>query len=111
MESPALSYPKERFERALAHLESHADVYAGAAKLVHADFGPKHVLVNGGVRALIDFKVCRGGDPVYDIATWDIYFHNSLRTEWLLDRIESRPKGKLSRRDAIDAVDAERARR
>lgn len=29
----------------------------------------------------------------------------------MLDRIESRPKGKLSRRDAINAVAAERARR
>jgi hypothetical protein len=29
----------------------------------------------------------------------------------MLDRIERRPKGRLSRRDAIDAVDAERARR
>jgi hypothetical protein len=29
----------------------------------------------------------------------------------MLDRIDRRPKGRLSRRDAIAAVDAERARR
>ena len=29
----------------------------------------------------------------------------------MLDRIESRPKGKLSRQDAINAIAAERARR
>lgn len=29
----------------------------------------------------------------------------------MLDRIGQRPKGRLPRRDAIDAVDAERARR
>lgn len=31
--------------------------------------------------------------------------------EEMLDRIERRPKGRLSRRDAIDAVAAQRARR
>ncbi len=29
----------------------------------------------------------------------------------VLDRIENRPKGRLSRQEAIDSIDAERARR
>jgi fructosamine-3-kinase len=78
-------YAGDRFDRALAVLEAHADVYDARPRLVHGDFGAKHVLADERLRALIDFEVCLGGDPAYDVAAWDIYFHNTLRTDWLLD--------------------------
>lgn len=78
-------YDGKRFDRALAVVQDHAGLYDGEPRLVHGDFGAKHVLADEELRALIDFEVCRGGDPAYDVAAWDIYFHNTLRTEWLLD--------------------------
>ena len=79
-------YDRDRFDRAIRLLDEHAAIYEGAPRLVHGDFGAKHVLAtsDGDFRALIDFEVCRGGDPAYDIAAWDFYFHNTLRTDWLL---------------------------
>jgi aminoglycoside phosphotransferase (APT) family kinase protein len=79
-------YDLGRFDRALALLESAAP--AASSQLVHGDFGAKHVLVDeetGRVTAIIDFEVARGGDGAYDVAAWDIYFRDTLRTSWLLE--------------------------
>jgi aminoglycoside phosphotransferase (APT) family kinase protein len=79
----------ERFDRALGLLEAGAARFADEPPcLVHADFGAKHVLVHpadGRVTAIIDFETARGGDGAYDVAAWDIYFREWLRTSWLLD--------------------------
>jgi aminoglycoside phosphotransferase (APT) family kinase protein len=45
------------------------------ARLLHGDFGPKHLLVQEGhITGIIDFENAKGGDPVYDFA-WLNYFH------------------------------------
>ena len=85
----AAGYDLERFDRATALLAERAEDHGlDGPRLVHADFGAKHVLVDettGELTAIIDFETARGGEPAYDIAAWDFYFRDTLKTRWLLD--------------------------
>lgn len=84
----AAGYDLERFDRAMALLAERAEGHGlDGPRLVHADFGAKHVLVEestGELTAIIDFETARGGEPAYDVA-WDLYFRDTLKTRWLLE--------------------------
>jgi Ser/Thr protein kinase RdoA (MazF antagonist) len=85
----AAGYDLAKFDTATAILEARAEDHGlDGPRLVHADWGAKHVLVDettGELRALIDFETARGGEPAYDIAAWDLYFRDTLKTRWLLE--------------------------
>lgn len=53
--------------------------------LIHADFDSRHVLVATLDRvALIDFEMCRGGDPMYDLALWSIFSDGEIPLRTIL---------------------------
>ncbi|RJR29214.1 aminoglycoside phosphotransferase family protein [Candidatus Microgenomates bacterium] len=61
--------------RALKFIEEHKSIYTGEARLVHRDLGPDHLLVrDGNIVGVIDFENCIGGDPVYDLARWNLLY-------------------------------------
>jgi aminoglycoside phosphotransferase (APT) family kinase protein len=64
------------FDQAVRFLEAAAIEFATTPpRVVHGDFLPKHILVHHGeITGVIDFEVSRGGDGVYDLAMWDVYY-------------------------------------
>ena len=85
-----------QFDAAKDVIRRHREVYDGhPPKLVHGDFHPKHLLVHGAtVSGVVDFEACRGGDPAYDVATWDFAYEGVLPTEWLIEGyVEVAPLG------------------
>lgn len=68
--------------RALKIIEDNKGVYAGDARLVHRDLGPNHFLLEDGqIIGVIDFENCIGGDPVYDLARWDLLYGQEYSTD------------------------------
>ena len=68
--------------RALQFIEANRGAYAGDARLVHRDLGPNHFLVEDRrVIGVIDFENCIGGDPVYDLARWDLLYGHEYSTD------------------------------
>lgn len=54
------------------------------AVLNHNDFGPKHILLDGGeITGIIDFGEVCGNSPVNDLAKWDYWFSYLAPLEWL----------------------------
>lgn len=52
--------------------------------LLHGDFGPKHLLIDGGkITGIIDFENASGGDPVHEFANWHFFFENQYPIESL----------------------------
>jgi aminoglycoside phosphotransferase (APT) family kinase protein len=44
------------------------------SRLVHEDYSPKHILLEGDqITGIIDFENATGGDPIKDFAYWDFY--------------------------------------
>jgi len=54
--------------------------------LIHNDFGPQHIMVEGSkISGILDWEVVRGGDPIQDIARWEFYYGHKLPTYLLLN--------------------------
>jgi aminoglycoside phosphotransferase (APT) family kinase protein len=50
-------------------LLENAPTYEGPLALIHSDYGPHNVLVNGDdVTGIVDWELCRLGDPAQDVA-------------------------------------------
>jgi aminoglycoside phosphotransferase (APT) family kinase protein len=55
-----------------------------APHLLHGDFGPKHILIDGGqITGIIDFENACGGDPVQEFANWQFFYENRYPIEAL----------------------------
>jgi aminoglycoside phosphotransferase (APT) family kinase protein len=72
-------------EKATALLLKHRNLFAQVQpRLLHTDFSPKHILVNGDhITGLIDFENCKGGDNSFDFAWWDYFYRNQNHLKWL----------------------------
>lgn len=76
----------ELITRALdAMKEAATNVTITAPVLVHDDYAPKHIMVDGEqISGIIDFETCVGGDPVRDFARWQ-YHKKDFPIEYLLE--------------------------
>lgn len=55
-----------------------------SSHLLHGDFGPKHLLIDGRkITGIIDFENASSGDPVQEFANWDFFFENQYPIESL----------------------------
>jgi len=53
-------------------------------RLLHGDFGPKHILVESGkITGIIDFENAGSGDPVREFANWQFFFEDRYPMESL----------------------------
>lgn len=63
--------------------------------LLHADFGPKHLLVlDNRIVGVLDFESAKGGDPVQDLARIDFFYSRDFPIDWL--------KGGYKNKDIFD---------
>jgi aminoglycoside phosphotransferase (APT) family kinase protein len=71
-------------DRALKAVTNHPAAYGRATRLLHGDFGTKHVHVSRrGITGIVDFELCRGGDPVEDVAYWGVVDRAYAPVQWL----------------------------
>jgi Ser/Thr protein kinase RdoA (MazF antagonist) len=70
-----------RWDVPMASVEAGLDLLANnrsrydcaAARLVHGDFTPRHLLVgNGRITGVLDFQECSGNHPVMDFVVWHV---------------------------------------
>lgn len=53
-------------------------------KLLHGDFGPKHLLIRDNhIVGVLDFEDAMGGDPVYDLARISYFNYDVFPIDWL----------------------------
>lgn len=53
-------------------------------RLLHGDFGPKHLLIESGkITGIIDFENACSGDPAQEFANWQFFFENKYPIESL----------------------------
>lgn len=74
-------------QQAFAILVKNQDIYKDVdSRLLHSDYGIKHMLVcNGKINGIIDFENCRGGDIAYDFSWWSYFGKNRPPVEWLIE--------------------------
>lgn len=86
---------KEQIDQALKILTENKDVYKDVTPhLLHGDYGPKHILVEGGkISGILDFENATSGDPTYDFAWWSYFWKNRPPIDWLKEGYEK--EGKL----------------
>jgi aminoglycoside phosphotransferase (APT) family kinase protein len=79
-------------ERAVAEIERHAlDVSDVEPRLVHGDFGPKHIFVDHEqITGIIDWGEARSDDPVEDFAWWNFWHRGAAPLAWLIEGYEDR---------------------
>lgn len=76
-------------DRALKAVTSHPAAYHQVTRLLHGDFGTKHVLVwRRAITGIVDFELCRAGDPAEDIAYWGVVDRAYAPVQWLTDGYE-----------------------
>jgi aminoglycoside phosphotransferase (APT) family kinase protein len=73
-------------ERLIAELRDNIAVFQGIeARLIHGDYGGKHLLVDGGkIVGVIDFEDCASIDPAADFAWWEFWYEPSVPVEVLI---------------------------
>jgi aminoglycoside phosphotransferase (APT) family kinase protein len=69
----------------LAQLKAGLSIFEGNQRLVHGDFGPKHIFVDehDDITGIIDWEQVESADPVVEFARWNFWFNKSSPTEWL----------------------------
>jgi aminoglycoside phosphotransferase (APT) family kinase protein len=69
----------------LDQLKAGLSVFEGNQRLVHGDFGPKHIFVDeqDNITGIIDWEQAESADPVVEFARWNFWFDKSSPTEWL----------------------------
>ena len=77
--------PVPNVETILEQLKSGISVFQGNQRLVHGDFGPKHIFVDehDEITGVIDWEQAESADPVVELARWDFWFDKASPTEWL----------------------------
>ena len=79
-------------ERAFEEIERHAaGVSEVEPRLIHGDFGPKHIFVDGErITGIIDWGEARSDDRVEDFAWWNFWFRDEAPLAWLIEGYEDR---------------------
>jgi len=74
--------PAESIIAGLALLNNHRELYQfDSPVLVHGDFVPNHILVDGDhISGIIDMQDCSGNHPVFDFVTWEMYWGERIPT-------------------------------
>lgn len=69
----------------LAQLKAGLLVFEGNQRLVHGDFGPKHIFVDehDDITGIIDWEQAESADPAVEFARWNFWFDKFSPTEWL----------------------------
>lgn len=77
--------PVPNVETILEQLKSGISVFQGNQRLVHGDFGPKHIFVDehDEITGIIDWEQAESADPVVEFARWDFWFDKASPTAWL----------------------------
>lgn len=77
--------PATQVDQALRIIGDNSRLFEDVAPhLLHGDFGPKHILVSGGlITGIIDFENCKSGDPMFDFSWWSYFGNNRPSIEWL----------------------------
>jgi len=72
--------PASTVATSLDILNAHSDLYAfSPAALIHGDFGPQHILVDGDhISGLVDMQDCSGNHPIIDLVNWDAYYSEQI---------------------------------
>ncbi len=78
--------PARKIKASLELLNTHRELYQfHTPVLVHGDFGPQHIFVEGGlICGVIDMQDCSGNHPVFDFVSWDAYWSELVPTSKLL---------------------------
>lgn len=86
--------PKDQINEALRIIKENSIIFQGITPhLIHGDFGPKHILVEGNmITGIIDFENARSGDIVWDFAWWSYFGKNRPPIEWLMEGYEKLSK-------------------
>ena len=76
------SIPAHQVTTGLEILDTHRELYEfHTPVLVHGDFCPQHILVDGDhVSGLIDMQDCSGNHPIIDFVNWDAYWREYAPT-------------------------------
>ena len=69
----------------LEQLKAGLSLFEGNQRLVHGDFGPKHIFVDehDEITGIIDWEQAESADPVVEFARWDFWFDKASPTAWL----------------------------
>ena len=86
--------PVPPIETILEQLETGLYVHEGNQRLVHGDFGPKHIFVDDqdNITGIIDWEQAQSADPVVELARWNFWFEKTTPLDWLRtghDRVAS----------------------
>jgi len=78
--------PAQKIAAGLELLNAHRELYEfHTPVLVHGDFGPQHIFVEGDhISGVIDMQDCSGNHPVFDFVGWDAYWSELVPTNKLL---------------------------
>lgn len=65
-------------ERAMQILQDYQSQYPPIPpRLIHNDFGPKHILVDKSeLTGILDFEIAQGGDPIREFARWQFFYEH-----------------------------------
>lgn len=76
---------RAEMDRTLQAVTNGPAAYGRRTRLLHGDFGTKHVHVSrSGITGIVDFELCRGGDPVEDVAYWGVVDRAYAPVQWLV---------------------------
>lgn len=69
----------------LDNLKTGLRAFEGNQRLIHGDFGPKHIFIddNDAVAGVIDWEQTESSDPALEFARWEFWFEKFAPTEWL----------------------------
>jgi len=78
--------PAQKVTAGLQLLNNHRELYQfHTPVLVHGDFGPQHIFVEGDhISGVIDMQDCSGNHPIFDFVSWDAYWSELVPTNKLL---------------------------
>lgn len=79
-------------ERSIEQIGRHVNcVTECGPRLVHGDFGPKHIFVEGErITGIIDWGEAKSDDPVDDFAWWNYFYRAAAPLAWLIEGYEDR---------------------
>lgn len=86
-EAEKIGVDSKLIQQAFEILENNQDIYKDVgSRLVHSDYGIKHILIHKGkINGIIDFENCRGADIAYDFSWWNYFGKNRPPVEWLVE--------------------------
>jgi aminoglycoside phosphotransferase (APT) family kinase protein len=81
----ATNLPVADVDTVLSQLKSGLQAFEGHQRLIHGDFGPKHIFVddNDSITGIIDWEQAESDDPVAEFARWNFWFDKNSPTAWL----------------------------